>query len=171
MTMRSIIQAACLAAVISAAPANAEAKLFRLFGDANGDFTLPSSPLPSAATPDYFAIYATPGKFQGNTTQLDLYFYVDSSGGGFDIQDANDPDTIFSLAGAQVFGGTLASPRFISGSYQFVDFGGRPGNYTVVISGVPEPASWALMIAGFGLVGAGMRRRRVVPNAGNIQAA
>jgi PEP-CTERM motif len=27
--------------------------------------------------------------------------------------------------------------------------------------GVPEPASWALMIAGFGLVGAGMRRRKV----------
>ncbi len=26
---------------------------------------------------------------------------------------------------------------------------------------VPEPASWALMIAGFGMVGAGMRRRRV----------
>ncbi|HEY1125938.1 MAG TPA: SdiA-regulated domain-containing protein [Sphingobium sp.] len=26
---------------------------------------------------------------------------------------------------------------------------------------VPEPASWALMIAGFGLVGAGMRRRKV----------
>jgi hypothetical protein len=26
---------------------------------------------------------------------------------------------------------------------------------------VPEPATWAMMIAGFGLVGAGMRRRRV----------
>jgi PEP-CTERM motif len=28
-----------------------------------------------------------------------------------------------------------------------------------IIPGVPEPASWALMIAGFGLVGAGLRRR------------
>jgi PEP-CTERM motif len=27
--------------------------------------------------------------------------------------------------------------------------------------GVPEPSSWAMLIAGFGLVGAGMRRRRV----------
>jgi hypothetical protein len=26
---------------------------------------------------------------------------------------------------------------------------------------VPEPASWALLIAGFGLVGAAARRRRV----------
>jgi hypothetical protein len=30
---------------------------------------------------------------------------------------------------------------------------------------VPEPASWALMIAGFGLTGAAMRRRRVSPLA------
>ena len=28
------------------------------------------------------------------------------------------------------------------------------------IAAVPEPASWALMIAGFGLVGAAARRRR-----------
>ena len=28
--------------------------------------------------------------------------------------------------------------------------------------GVPEPASWALMIAGFGLVGAAARRRKPV---------
>jgi hypothetical protein len=31
----------------------------------------------------------------------------------------------------------------------------RPGN-----GGVPEPASWAMLIAGFGLTGAAMRRRR-----------
>lgn len=30
-----------------------------------------------------------------------------------------------------------------------------------VSPGVPEPASWALLIAGFGLTGAAMRRRRV----------
>ena len=31
----------------------------------------------------------------------------------------------------------------------------------VVAGGVPEPATWAMMIAGFGLVGAAMRRRKV----------
>ena len=32
-------------------------------------------------------------------------------------------------------------------------------NYRVTIAAVPEPASWALMIGGFGLMGAAMRRR------------
>lgn len=30
-----------------------------------------------------------------------------------------------------------------------------------VTAGVPEPATWAMMIAGFGLIGAGLRRRAV----------
>ena len=34
------------------------------------------------------------------------------------------------------------------------------GRNCVPPGGVPEPASWAMMIAGFGLVGAGLRRRR-----------
>ena len=43
------------------------------------------------------------------------------------------------------------SPRNFNGALTYS--GGIPG-------GVPEPASWALMIGGFGLVGASMRRRR-----------
>jgi hypothetical protein len=35
------------------------------------------------------------------------------------------------------------------------------GTLTYAAAAVPEPASWALMIAGFGLVGAAMRRRSV----------
>lgn len=34
---------------------------------------------------------------------------------------------------------------------------------TVSTVAVPEPATWAMMIAGFGLVGAGLRRRRSAP--------
>ena len=43
---------------------------------------------------------------------------------------------------------------FGSASGVFLTDAGSPG-------AVPEPASWAMMIAGFGLVGAAMRRRRV----------
>ncbi len=33
------------------------------------------------------------------------------------------------------------------------------------VGGVPEPASWAMMIAGFGLIGSALRRRRVLTAA------
>lgn len=46
--------------------------------------------------------------------------------------------------------------------------GGRPfdSDYRIVITydevpAVPEPATWALMLAGFGMIGSAMRRRRV----------
>jgi hypothetical protein len=44
---------------------------------------------------------------------------------------------------------------FTSASGEFLGFAQTPGTGVV-----PEPASWAMLIAGFGLVGATMRRRR-----------
>ena len=40
--------------------------------------------------------------------------------------------------------------------------GGTGGRDNAPPGGVPEPASWALMISGFGLAGAALRRRRVI---------
>ena len=43
------------------------------------------------------------------------------------------------------------------------NFSDNGGSFEVTVSqAVPEPATWAMMIAGFGLVGAGMRRRKAV---------
>lgn len=39
------------------------------------------------------------------------------------------------------------------------------GEISIGFSGVPEPAAWALMIAGFGGVGSALRRRRVALRA------
>ena len=39
---------------------------------------------------------------------------------------------------------------------------GESGTFAAKLGGVPEPASWALMIAGFGLAGAALRRQRRV---------
>ncbi len=37
------------------------------------------------------------------------------------------------------------------------------GDSAAAVTGVPEPASWALMLTGFGLLGAAVRRRRALP--------
>lgn len=74
----------------------------------------------------------------------------------------------FSRAADQVFGFDLTFTGLAAGSYNFginalVDGGiiaTELDSITVTGGGVPEPASWALMIAGFGLVGAAVRRRR-----------
>lgn len=46
----------------------------------------------------------------------------------------------------------------LTGASRFVNYAYKDDGLT---GGVPEPATWALMIAGFGLAGAGLRRRRV----------
>jgi hypothetical protein len=44
------------------------------------------------------------------------------------------------------------------GSLKFKDV--KQISFDPVMSGIPEPASWAMMLAGFGLVGGAARRRR-----------
>lgn len=40
------------------------------------------------------------------------------------------------------------------------DFADNGGAYTITVAGVPEAGTWAMLIGGFGLVGAVSRRRR-----------
>jgi hypothetical protein len=43
---------------------------------------------------------------------------------------------------------------------QIADF--APNNATLTATAVPEPASWGMLIAGFGVIGAALRRRKTV---------
>jgi hypothetical protein len=45
------------------------------------------------------------------------------------------------------------------------DFGNSNINYAFAINSVPEPATWTMLVAGFGLVGTAVRRRKVVVTA------
>jgi hypothetical protein len=50
-------------------------------------------------------------------------------------------------------------PGIDSGNFEVADFIAYVGGFK---ANVPEPSTWALMIAGFGVVGAAVRRRRAV---------
>ena len=92
-------------------------------------------------------------------------FHYDNGDGARDISitsgfltGKNDISFIINDTSAGIFGSLTGGPNGRAGgaAYAFnADLG-----YDLRSGGVPEPASWALMIVGFGLTGGAMRRRR-----------
>lgn len=96
--------------------------------------------------------------------------------GGADYVYNGEADGVFHVTERDVWV-TVDSRDWVGGNYVYGGDDGRTnfisilpegGNYLVYIDNVrfqflaiPEPATWALMIAGFGLVGSMMRNRRV----------
>lgn len=115
------------------------------------------------------------GNFSGN-------YVVVGSGAKFGLQslystndlssvsfggNVNDPTSSGSFAVPLVNGQTYTMAVFNYGNigniggFDAVSDATAVIDWTITYDAVPEPASWAMMIAGFGLVGAGMRRRRM----------
>ncbi|MCG2841548.1 PEPxxWA-CTERM sorting domain-containing protein [Sandaracinobacter sp. RS1-74] len=84
----------------------------------------------------------TPGLF-------DVVNYLTITGGSGRFADASGWITAI---GTVAFGGYEGQPA---------SFGNFTFEGSLTAPGIPEPASWAMMIGGFGLVGAAVRRRRV----------
>lgn len=114
---------------------------------------LSTLPLPNAATWDSYA------SIMGRAPARDLIW------GSFDpIQGNGMVDWAFSFRGASswtAFNGQWPANTIPNGGTPNADM-----NIWAYAGGaVPEPAAWALMISGFGLMGVALRRRRGVPAA------
>ena len=84
----------------------------------------------------------------------------------FALRSASSVDT-FSSASSSGSGGCdgiggIKGVNFTSSSYKPPVFDGKRLTYGNPSAAVPEPTTWALMIGGFGLAGAALRRRRLV---------
>lgn len=79
--------------------------------------------------------------------------------GSFDNVTSNSFDAVGELHGVLEFGGNFSQVSFTDSHNEYWH-GIQIGIAGVAPPGVPEPASWALMIGGFGLAGAALRRRR-----------
>jgi hypothetical protein len=96
-----------------------------------------------------------------STATLSVYSGLDGSGDLLAVLNlaGNDPTSHFDFA-SFAFDGTAKSIVLSAGEGQFGWDDLTFGSLTPGGSAAPEPASWALMLGGFGLVGGAMRRRQ-----------
>lgn len=111
----------------------------------------------NVSTTAYRASYGVPA---GNEVySADYSFFTADAGGSF--MDG----VSYSYFGDVLFSGTTASPTFLTGTFDlFNDPDHQDKLATLTITSdaqaaVPEPASWAMMIGGFGMIGGALRRR------------
>jgi len=105
----------------------------------------------------------------------ELVFYIETSDSDrFSSIAADNPGGLNHVfASAYAGGDTVGIATFTPGTYVYVGFEDLPGGgdldyddiqfvfeNTLQTGIIPEPASWALLISGFGLVGIAARRRR-----------
>lgn len=97
--------------------------------------------------------------------------------------DLTGTTTFFAGSASDVQASGAYGPNWTSSAWSKIAFNVGPGSYTFNITGpgqagtpaglalrldtilaapVPEPATWAMMLLGFGAIGASMRRRRPV---------
>lgn len=171
--------AAVAMGLLTAGSAAAQTYTFTLNGPFAAVWTIDTATSVKESASDYVLFRDAPGNYSaipdndGSVQYLaDVLFYTSGFDGGLQLEnfyntDVNgDPKVLVSATGPQIFGGTTAAPTFTSGSYLLNDSSNSDTRYSLTISevtaAVPEPATWSMMIAGFGMVGGSLRARRKV---------
>lgn len=94
---------------------------------------------------------------------LDTAFPVDTNGLLFDVGTSTASFGNYPLLALYSNGDGTFGASF-TGSVNNTEYYNQSGSLTIS-GGVPEPATWAVMLLGFGAVGASMRRRRGIAAA------
>lgn len=165
-----LLSAAAFAA--SAMPVSAATLLFTLSGSRNATFQLDSNPAPDFFNTQFAgtSLASSQIRFDNIAGTFNGAPGVASIGFGTNLFAAlninGTPLGFTQFAGPALFTGTAASPVFSTGTYALTSIVSGASTLTISdVGAVPEPATWAMMITGFGLTGGAMRRRRSKPAA------
>ena len=162
--MRKLLLAATAALSFAVPAAAATTYNFSLTGTYNAAWSLPASRTTDFNFGFLGGISNVTFTVPGNATQVvDLFIFDNSFGGGIQVRDNLVTfSDLYRGRGDVIWTGAIEAPVFKTGSFTLTDAGGATnGTLTIsAVNAVPEPASWAMLIAGFGLTGAAMRRRR-----------
>ena len=159
------------AACMVSAPATAATLLFdftgsTLTGPVTAVFQLDSNPIPSRTnsqpiintTQIFFDNIS--GVFNGTTQTASTIAFGTGLASQFQILGTTSGFAQFG--GQNVFTGPVTNPVFNVGTYTFTGFSRGTLTISAVTAAVPEPATWAMMLIGFGGIGFAMRRRSKV---------
>lgn len=150
--------------VVAATPAYAAPLLFNFFGPSGtAMFQLDSNPTPDFSQTfigsDQFSFNNVAGTFSGIAGTASTVSFGNGIFSSLSITAANLGFTQFGSP--TLFTGSPNKPDFLTGSFTLVNPFFGNGNLIIssVAGAVPEPASWAMLLAGFGGVGFATRRR------------
>ena len=164
---------AALAAGASAIPVSAHAALllFDLSGGRNVTFQLDSNPTPDSSQSflgEQAAFFNVAGTVNGAPTTIDTISFGTGVFADLSITAVGLDFTQYA-SGGPLFTGPGSAPVFAPGTFELVNPFFPDSNSTLTISAVggavPEPSAWALLILGFGVVGAALRRSRTTRTA------
>lgn len=156
--MKHFIPFIAAAAAVFTAPADATLLDYTLIGNGSLSWQIDSDRTPDASDGNGFTFDNVSFANSNSTVQAAIEFRTLGNSGGFDI--TADAGHVVAY-GAQLFSGLTSDPTLLTGVFSLYS-----GIYTLTVapaaspSPAPEPASWAMMIGGFGVVGATMRRRK-----------
>ena len=166
----SLLATVAAVAVTMAIPAQAATLLFTLTGSRDATFQLESNPTPTTFSSSVFGDQIQFANVAGTFGGVDGVAPSIGFGSGLfaSLNINGTPLGFTQFAGPSLFSGTADAPVFAPGVFNLTSI--VSGSSTLTISSVdagpggvgavPEPAAWALMIGGFGLAGASLRRRR-----------
>ena len=161
--MKFTLALAALAAASLSTPALADTCGFSITGLNTASFELDCSPTNVYFPREgIFILYDVPIVFNGvaGTGEIAFNSPVLAGGLGLNVEGVG----ALSFQGDSLFSGYEATPTFVPGEYVGTDGVFGPTIYNISIrnvsAAVPEPATWAMMLLGFGAIGVSARRRR-----------